>query len=86
MASCQCRGQTELAAGCTKYSIEFPSTHSRCGCICLYLLAYVVEVDGEELLDELVVGVAEVGFVVVELQVLFQNHLLNGRRNWTRML
>ncbi len=46
----------------------------------------VVVVETEELLHELEVGVAEVGLVVHELQVLFLNSLMGELRNKTRPL
>ena len=46
----------------------------------------VVAVGDEEGLDELEVGVAVVGLVMVELQVLLQHHLLDGRRSGTGII
>ena len=50
------------------------------------MLVYITEVNSEELLYELVVGVVEVGLIMVKLKVLFLNYLLDGSWHWGRML
>ncbi len=61
-------------------------THTGGACVVIQLLSDVVEVEGEQLLDELEVGVVEMGLVVVELKVLFLHQLFQGLGNCTRAL